>query len=206
MCECVLRLSVCPHWLIVRHNKALEIQPPGGLTWMRRPPTFSLKTATVQLRLRYTTMWQSHTRANICDLDATFKYGPIDGSFALLYFTSLNANWFPAVSATRVRLQYRRQPRCCCCVFSSLPLFKSLKISTLKCMWEFLLSWNIAYSKAFKFSKFIQKIFQVALFCSSFLLRYLFEIAFFFKFVNSSSWTMIGILPACESRTDLKER
>lgn len=96
-CVCVLYLSVCPHWLIVRHNKALEIQPPGGLTWMRRPPTFSLKTAMVQLRLRYTTMWQSHTRANICDLDATFKYGPIDGSFALLYFTSLNANWFPAV-------------------------------------------------------------------------------------------------------------
>lgn len=57
-------------------------------------PTFSLKTAILQLRLRYTTMWQSYTRANICDLDSTFKYGPIDRSFALLYFTSLNANWF----------------------------------------------------------------------------------------------------------------
>lgn len=57
-------------------------------------PTISLKTAILQLRLRYTTMWQSNTRANICDLDPTFKYAPIDRSFALLYFTtSLNANW-----------------------------------------------------------------------------------------------------------------
>lgn len=96
VCLPVLCPSVCPHWLIVVLNKALKTS--RGLTCMRRPPTFSLKAATVQLRLRYTTMWQSHTRANICDLDATFKYGPIDGSFLpRLYFTSLNANWFPAV-------------------------------------------------------------------------------------------------------------
>lgn len=61
---------------------------------MWQPPTFPLKAEILQLRLRYTTMCQRYTRANICDLDSTFKNGPIDRSFTLLYFTSWNANWF----------------------------------------------------------------------------------------------------------------
>lgn len=102
VCVCLCCARVCVHadslW-----DSTKPWKPPGVLPACGGPPLFSLKAATVQLRLRYTTMWQSHTRANICDLDATFKYGPIDGSFFFffffprLYFTSLNANWFPAV-------------------------------------------------------------------------------------------------------------
>lgn len=90
VCTCV-RSSTQPHC-------GLQ-QSPGnttsrGLTWMWGAPTFSLKIAILQLRLRYTTMCQNYARANICDLDPTFKCAPIDRSFALLYFTtSLNANW-----------------------------------------------------------------------------------------------------------------
>lgn len=53
---------------------------------MWRPPAFSLKTAMLQLRLRYATMWWSHTRANICDLESAFKYGSVDRSFACYKF------------------------------------------------------------------------------------------------------------------------
>lgn len=93
---------------------------------MWRPPTFSLKTTIQQLRLRYTTMWWSHTRANICDLDSAFKYGPVDGSFARLYFTSLNANGFMLFQTLVWHCQWP------CYVSSGLSLFNWQNICTFK--------------------------------------------------------------------------
>lgn len=85
-------LCVWPRWPIVGHNKGLEIQASGFLPGCGGPPAISLKTAMLQLRLRYTTMWCSHTRANICDPGSAFKYGSADRSSACLGLTSLNTN------------------------------------------------------------------------------------------------------------------
>lgn len=136
VCVCLCCARVCVHadslW-----DSTKPWKPPGVLPACGGPPLFSLKAATVQLRLRYTTMWQSHTRANICDLDATFKYGPIDGSFFLFFiffcstlFYKFKCKLIPRRSPWRARLRRGRRP-CRCCAFPNLSLFKP---QTLK--WE----------------------------------------------------------------------
>lgn len=68
--DCLLEFVCVQVSCVCSHNAS------RGLTWMWQPPTFSLKSEILQLRLQYTTMCQNYTRANIFDLDPTFKYAP----------------------------------------------------------------------------------------------------------------------------------
>lgn len=128
-----LNLRVCA-WVCVHTASLWNITKPWkynlqGSYLDVAAPTFSLKTAILQLRLCYTTMWQSYTRANICDPDTTFKYSPIDRSLALLYLTtSSNANWCRPFS-TNVSLALLLALLCC---FPKRPLFKYWNVCILK--------------------------------------------------------------------------
>lgn len=90
-CVCVLCLSVCPRCLIVGYNKAQKIQPPGVLPGCGSPHFFIKNgnpAAEAPLHHNVTELHKGkHMRPGL-----NLQNGPIDGSFALLYFTSLNAN------------------------------------------------------------------------------------------------------------------